>query len=195
MGGWATRPGSMPAIRESWPEDTMSLGPHAWLPHFRTDAVPALVVALGIAPAPIAGGAREGGRDAAREAAGPPDDPARRRTPQGACGVPPDGCRLRPGALTARAGRRAGCREVRRRGARPAGAPRGRARRPAPRPGPDARDRHHRSGPTTRSTRPPAAWKRTRSRRSRSWATPARWWASCRTASCSRRSRRAPSSG
>ena len=35
----------------------MSLGPHAWLPHFRTDAVPALVVALGIATAPIAGGA------------------------------------------------------------------------------------------------------------------------------------------
>jgi CBS domain-containing protein/mannitol/fructose-specific phosphotransferase system IIA component (Ntr-type) len=59
------------AIRESWPEDTMSLGPHAWLPHFRTDAVPALVVALGIAPAPIACGARDGGRDAAREAADP----------------------------------------------------------------------------------------------------------------------------
>jgi CBS domain-containing protein len=47
------------AVRESWPEDTMTLGPHAWLPHFRTDAVPALVVALGIAQAPIAGGAME----------------------------------------------------------------------------------------------------------------------------------------
>lgn len=46
------------AIRESWPEDTMSLGPHAWLPHFRTDAVPGLVTALGIAEAPIAGGPR-----------------------------------------------------------------------------------------------------------------------------------------
>jgi CBS domain-containing protein len=46
------------AVRGSWPEDTMSLGPHAWLPHFRTDAVPALVVALGIAEKPIAGGAR-----------------------------------------------------------------------------------------------------------------------------------------
>jgi CBS domain-containing protein/mannitol/fructose-specific phosphotransferase system IIA component (Ntr-type) len=46
------------AVRESWPEDTMTLGPHAWLPHFRTDAVPALVVALGIAEAPIAGGER-----------------------------------------------------------------------------------------------------------------------------------------
>jgi CBS domain-containing protein len=47
------------AVRGSWPEDTVSLGPHAWLPHFRTDAVPALVVALGIAEAPIAGGERE----------------------------------------------------------------------------------------------------------------------------------------
>ena len=46
------------AVRESWPEDTMTLGPHAWLPHFLTDAVPALVVALGIAEAPIAGGER-----------------------------------------------------------------------------------------------------------------------------------------
>ncbi len=48
------------AISESWPEDTMTLGPHAWLPHFRTDAVPALVVALGIAEAPIPGQGREG---------------------------------------------------------------------------------------------------------------------------------------
>lgn len=45
------------AIRESWPEDTMSLGPHAWLPHFRTDAVRGLVVALGVAPEPIVAGA------------------------------------------------------------------------------------------------------------------------------------------
>ncbi len=42
-------------IRESWPEDTMSIGPHAWLPHFRTDAVPSLVVALGIAREPMSG--------------------------------------------------------------------------------------------------------------------------------------------
>jgi CBS domain-containing protein len=46
------------AIRESWPEDTMSLGPHAWLPHFRTDAVRGLVVALGIAAEPITAGAQ-----------------------------------------------------------------------------------------------------------------------------------------
>jgi CBS domain-containing protein len=37
------------AIRESWPEDTLSIGPHAWLPHFRTDAVRGVVAALGIA--------------------------------------------------------------------------------------------------------------------------------------------------
>jgi CBS domain-containing protein len=42
-------------IRDSWPEDTMSIGPHAWLPHFRTDAVDSLVVALGIAPEPMTG--------------------------------------------------------------------------------------------------------------------------------------------
>lgn len=48
------------AIVESWPEDTVTLGPHAWLPHFRTDAVPALVVALGVADAPLAGPGREG---------------------------------------------------------------------------------------------------------------------------------------
>lgn len=48
------------AISESWPEDTVTLGPHAWLPHFRTDAVPALVVALGIAGGPLTGQGREG---------------------------------------------------------------------------------------------------------------------------------------
>jgi CBS domain-containing protein len=48
------------AISESWPEDTVTLGPHAWMPHFRTDAVPALVVALGVAEAPIPGQGREG---------------------------------------------------------------------------------------------------------------------------------------
>lgn len=42
-------------IRDSRPEDTMSMGPHAWLPHYRTDAVPALVVALGVAPEPLPG--------------------------------------------------------------------------------------------------------------------------------------------
>ena len=52
------------AIRGSWPEDTMTLGPHAWLPHFRTDAVPTLVTALGIAAAPIARAGDAGARDA-----------------------------------------------------------------------------------------------------------------------------------
>jgi CBS domain-containing protein len=50
------------AIRESWPEDTMSIGPHAWLPHFRTDAVRGVVVALGIAPAELTAPGSEPGR-------------------------------------------------------------------------------------------------------------------------------------
>lgn len=47
-------------IRESFPEDTMSLGPYAWLPHFRTDAVAGVVVALGIAPHPVSGAGHDG---------------------------------------------------------------------------------------------------------------------------------------
>jgi CBS domain-containing protein len=50
------------AIRDSWPEDTMSIGPHAWLPHFRTDAVRGVVAALGIAPQPLASKGIEPGR-------------------------------------------------------------------------------------------------------------------------------------
>lgn len=51
------------AIRESWPEDTtMSIGPHAWLPHFRTDAVQGVVTALGIAPQPLTAEVSEPGR-------------------------------------------------------------------------------------------------------------------------------------
>ncbi|HZM26668.1 MAG TPA: hypothetical protein VFB89_04890, partial [Gemmatimonadales bacterium] len=34
------------AVRHAWPEDTLSLGPHAVLPHFRTDAVDGVVAAL-----------------------------------------------------------------------------------------------------------------------------------------------------
>ena len=41
-------------IDEAWPEDMVSVGEHAFLPHFRTDATPQLVAALGIAPKPIA---------------------------------------------------------------------------------------------------------------------------------------------
>lgn len=40
-------------IDRAWPEDMVSVGEHAFLPHFRTDAAGALVVALGIAPRPI----------------------------------------------------------------------------------------------------------------------------------------------
>lgn len=50
------------ATRESWPEDTMSIGPHAWLPHFRTDAVRGVVAALGIARQPLVGSNEPGRR-------------------------------------------------------------------------------------------------------------------------------------
>jgi CBS domain-containing protein len=40
-------------IRHTWPEDMLSVGEHAFLPHFRTEAVRGLVVAVGISPTPI----------------------------------------------------------------------------------------------------------------------------------------------
>jgi len=40
-------------IRNAWPEDLVSAGEHAFLPHFRTEAVRGLRTAVGIAPAPI----------------------------------------------------------------------------------------------------------------------------------------------
>lgn len=43
------------AVRNAWPEDTLSLGPHAVLPHFRTDAVDTVVAALGVAEKPMTG--------------------------------------------------------------------------------------------------------------------------------------------
>src|SRR2546422_11775915 len=39
--------------RHTWPEDMVSVGEHAFLPHFRTEAVRGLVAAVGISPAPI----------------------------------------------------------------------------------------------------------------------------------------------
>jgi len=41
-------------IDQAWPEDMVSVGEHAFLPHFRTDATDKLVAALGVAPRPIA---------------------------------------------------------------------------------------------------------------------------------------------
>ena len=35
-------------IRHTWPEDMVSVGEHAFLPHFRTEAVRGLVTAVGI---------------------------------------------------------------------------------------------------------------------------------------------------
>jgi CBS domain-containing protein len=40
-------------IRHTWPEDMVSVGEHAFLPHFRTEAVRGLVTAVGISRAPI----------------------------------------------------------------------------------------------------------------------------------------------
>ncbi len=40
-------------IRRAWPEDMVSVGEHAFLPHFRTDAASKLVAALGVSPTPI----------------------------------------------------------------------------------------------------------------------------------------------
>ncbi len=40
-------------IRKGWPEDMVTVGEHAFLPHFRTDAVPGIVAALGVSPVPI----------------------------------------------------------------------------------------------------------------------------------------------
>jgi len=49
------------AVRDAWPEDTLSLGPRAVLPHFRTDAVDSVVAALGVAPRPMKGQGADGG--------------------------------------------------------------------------------------------------------------------------------------
>jgi CBS domain-containing protein len=40
-------------IRNAWPEDMVSVGEHAFLPHFRTEAVRKLVTAIGISTTPI----------------------------------------------------------------------------------------------------------------------------------------------
>ena len=40
-------------IEDSWPEDLTSVGDHAFLPHFRTEAVRGLVISIGIAPTAI----------------------------------------------------------------------------------------------------------------------------------------------
>ena len=40
-------------IRNAWPEDMVSVGEHAFLPHFRTEAVRKLVTAIGISSTPI----------------------------------------------------------------------------------------------------------------------------------------------
>jgi CBS domain-containing protein len=52
--GAASEPGRLNAvIRNAWPEDMVSVGEHAFLPHFRTEAVRKLVTAVGVSPTPI----------------------------------------------------------------------------------------------------------------------------------------------
>jgi len=40
-------------IQHAWPEDMVSVGEHAFLPHFRTESVRDMAVALGVAPRPV----------------------------------------------------------------------------------------------------------------------------------------------
>jgi CBS domain-containing protein len=40
-------------VQHAWPEDMVSVGEHAFLPHFRTEAVRDIAVALGVAPRPV----------------------------------------------------------------------------------------------------------------------------------------------
>ena len=40
-------------IQDNWPEDLTSVGEHAFLPHFRTEAVRSLLISVGIAPTAI----------------------------------------------------------------------------------------------------------------------------------------------
>ena len=40
-------------IQHAWPEDMVSVGEHAFLPHFRTESVNRLAVALGVAARPV----------------------------------------------------------------------------------------------------------------------------------------------
>jgi CBS domain-containing protein len=52
--GAVAEPNRFRAVLENaWPEDLVTVGEHAFLPHFRTEAVRTLVTALGVAPAPI----------------------------------------------------------------------------------------------------------------------------------------------
>jgi CBS domain-containing protein len=52
--GVVTEPNRLNAvIRNAWPEEMVSVGEHAFLPHFRTEAVRKLATAVGVSPTPI----------------------------------------------------------------------------------------------------------------------------------------------
>ena len=54
MSGGTAEPNRLNAvIRNAWPEDMVSVGEHAFLPHFRSEAVKKLATAMGVSPTPI----------------------------------------------------------------------------------------------------------------------------------------------
>jgi CBS domain-containing protein len=52
-GAVADEPRFAELLKSDWPEDIVSVGGRAFLPHFRSDAVQRVVVALGVTPEPI----------------------------------------------------------------------------------------------------------------------------------------------
>jgi CBS domain-containing protein/mannitol/fructose-specific phosphotransferase system IIA component (Ntr-type) len=64
------------AVRHAWPEDTLSLGPRAVMPHFRTDAVDSVVVALGVTSEPMTGPGADAGARIMLLILAPPREPA-----------------------------------------------------------------------------------------------------------------------
>jgi len=52
-GSVATPQRLLAVVQHAWPEDMVSVGEHAFLPHFRTEAVRQIAVALGVAPRPV----------------------------------------------------------------------------------------------------------------------------------------------
>ena len=126
------------------PEDVVAMGDRAFLLHYRTDAVGQLIVALGIAAAPICDDMGDGERHSRASSSASPPPAARRALPAG-------GGRVRPPAAE---GRRAGG-GARGAGRRVARGSRGLRRVPAPRAADGAR-RHERPAAHDRPRRPPA---------------------------------------
>lgn len=52
-GAVATPQRLLAVIQHAWPEEMVSVGEHAFLPHFRTESVQQIAVAMGVAPRPV----------------------------------------------------------------------------------------------------------------------------------------------